>query len=415
MRKRFKYVILVAMVTIGSCMVTSCSDSDEPDGIIDAPREWIDLNSSQEEYLHNSVLFSVDLWHALNAMQEYEKENIIFSPLSTQISLSLLANGASGEKLKALTDILLPDCENPSIEKLNDLNSLMIEKLSQVDKNAKFKMANSVWFVNGPDLSNEYISSVSRYYDSWLFRFDRGTETSRNAINKWVEDVTEGTMKEFLDGAPTQDVVFLSAMLFKHGWKKKFEKSDTKLEDFYCESGEVVKVPMMYKEDEAATIYTHEKSLRAVVPFGNGAFTLHLIKPDEGCNVNEALEAITKATDIYSRKLKLKLPRFSIGSDIDFINVLYSMGLEDILRDSDYSAMTSTPLEIMSFRQKSQMEVDEEGAVYKVVTSPSSPGEITAYEPPAAIVEFYLDHPFAFEIHEESTGAIIAMGKICNL
>ena len=394
--------------------MASCSDSDEPDGITDAPREWIELNSSQQEYLHNSVLFSVDLWHALNATQEYEKENFIFSPLSTQISLSLLANGASGEKLKAFTDILLPDCENPSIEKLNDLNRLMIEKLSQVDKNAKFKMANSIWFVNGPDLSNEYVSSVSRYYDSWLFRFDRGTEASRNAINKWVEDATEGTMKEFLDGAPTQDVLLLSAMLFKHGWTKKFEKSDTKLEDFYCESGEVVKVPMMCKVDELAEIRTHEKSMRAIVPFGNKAFTLHLIKPDEGYSVDEALEEFTKG-EHYTRTLKLKMPRFSLESDIDFIHILYSMGLKDILRDSDYSAMTSTPFEIMSFRQKSQIEVDEEGAVYKVVTSPSSPGEVTSPGPPPAIVEFYLDHPFAFEIHESSTGAIIVMGKVCNL
>ena len=414
MKKQFRHVMLLSVAAIGSLMLASCSDSDAPalDGITDAPLERINLDIEQMEYVGNSASFSVKLWHAINAMPEYEKSNFIISPLSLQINLALLANGASDETLKTLTDVILPDCTNPSLAKLNELNSLLIEKLPQTDRNAKYKMANSVWHCI--DMYDDYISRVNRYYNASVFEFDGATNEAKKAINEWLAAATDGGINEYLQNPPKEQVLFLSALQFKHGWTKKFEKSDTKLEDFYCESGEVVKVPMMCKVDELAEIRTHEKSMRAIVPFGNKAFTLHLIKPDEGYSVDEALEEFTKG-EYYTRTLKLKMPRFSLETEIDFLDILCSMGLENAFKGTpDYSAMTSTDFEIRDFRQKSKLEVDEDGAVYKVVTSSGGVGD-TALGPPPPIVEFYLDHPFAFEIHESSTGVIIAMGKVCNL
>ena len=61
-------------------------------------------------------------------------------------------------------------------------------------------------------------------------------------------------------------------------------------------------------------------------------------------------------------------------------------------------------------------ELDEKGVAYKAVSSSSGkPGDITAPGPPPEVIDFFLDHPFAFEIYEMSTGTKIAMGKICEL
>lgn len=414
MRKRFRHVTFLSVATIAAMLAVSCSDSDNPGAIEDAPREWITLNSEQSDYINYSCSFSENLWHAINATPEFSEQNFIVSPLSLQINLALLANGASGETLKTFTDVMLPDCPNPSLETLNELHSILIEKLPKTDRSAKYKMSNSVWFIKHLDLTDEYISSVKRYYDSSVFEFEGATNDAKNAINEWFATATDGGIRELLQSPPKEDVLFLSALLFKHVWMHKFEKSDTKLENFYCESGDVVKVPMMYKFDSRARIFTHQKSLRAAVPFGNGAFELHLIKPDEGCSVEEAMESL-RLGEIYNRDIKLKLPRFSLETNIDFLDILCAMGLENALKGlPDYSAMTSANFDIRKFHQKSRIDVDEEGAIYKAVTSSGGSGDI-APGPPPAVVEFYLDHPFAFEIRELSTGVVIAMGKICNL
>lgn len=403
--------MLLSFAAIGSLMLASCSDSDDGGMIDDDSRVWIDLDSEQSEYVGFSNYFSENLWRAVNAAPEYTDKNFIISPLSLQINLALLANGASDETLKTLTDVLLPDCPNPSLAKLNEINSLLIEKLPQVDRKAQYKMANSVWHCI--DIYDDYISKVNRYYDASFFKFDGATNDAKKAINEWVAAATDGGIKEYLQRPPKGQVLFLSALQFKHVWMHKFEKSDTKLENFYCESGAVVKVPMMYKFDSRARVFTHQKSLRAAVPFGNGAFELHLIKPDEGCSVEEAIEDL-RYGEPYDRDIKLKLPRFTLETDIDFLDILCSMGLEKAFKSTpDYSSLTSTDFEIRDFRQNSKIEIDEDGAVFKVVTS--SGGGITAPGSPPPIVEFYLDHPFAFEIRELSTGIVIAAGKICNL
>lgn len=416
MRKTIKYVALLGSLFLGGILLPSCSDSEEPGGITAAPKNPIVLDSEQKDYVKASRIFSENLWHAMNAHPDYKDENFIFSPLALHVNLSMAANGASGQTRKLFTDVLLPGITDPSLDKLNELYRTLIEKIPQTDVKAQYKLSNSAWYNNDLNLKEDYAKILSDYYGTPVFAYTKESEEAKNAVNEWFAEATGGEMKDYLQYAPRKDFFLLGSLQFKHAWTRKFDKSKTKQENFYCQSGKVVKVPMMYKSESDAIVRTQTKSLRAILWFGNGAFVLHLIKPDEGCTVDEAIEDLSLG-EPYNRTVNLKLPKFSLESNIEFIDLLRSIGLEEAFNGKgDYSAITDSEFSMWGMQQKSMFEIDEEGVEHKTVSSSSGkPGDITAPGPPPEVVDFFLDHPFAFEIYEVSSGAKIAMGKICEL
>lgn len=416
MKKILKQLMLVSAAAFCVLTFPSCSDSDDPGGIAKAPLEPVTLDSEQTDYVKASRIFSENLWHAMNAHPDYKDENFIFSPLALHVNLSMAANGASGQTRKLFTDVLLPGITDPSLDKLNELYRTLIEKIPQTDVKAQYKLSNSAWYNTDMDLKEEYVKTLNNYYSTPAFAYTKESEQAKNAVNEWFAEVTGGEMKDYLQYAPREDFFFLGSMQFKHAWTWKFDKSKTKQENFYCQSGKVVKVPMMQCSRSGARVFAHKKSLRAILDFGNGAFVLHLIKPDEGCTVDEAVEDLSLG-ESYNRRVNLKLPKFSLESNIEFIDLLRSIGLEEAFYDKgDYSAITDNEFSSWGLRQKSKFEINEDGVVQKTVSSSSGQlGDITAPGPPPEVVDFFLDHPFAFEIYEWTSGAKIAMGKICEL
>lgn len=418
MRKTIKYVALLGALLLGGILLPSCSDSGEPDGDDYAPRQWITLDDEQGAYVKASRIFSENLWHAMNADPEYKDKNFIFSPLALHLNLSMAANGASGETRKMFTDVLLPGISNPSLDRLNQLYQTLIAKIPQTDVKAQYQLSTSMWYGNDLKLKEDYVNTLKDYYSTQAFAYTKKSEQAKNAVNEWFAEATGGEMKDFLQYAPIEDFFFLGSMRFKHGWARKFDKSKTKQENFYCQSGKVVKVPMMYKSESDAMVRTQAKSLRAILWFGNGSFALHLIKPDEGCTVDEAVEDMTLG-ESYNRTVNIKLPKFSIESNIEFLDILASMGLEGAVNgDGDYSQITEGDFSMWDLQQRSMFEIDEEGTAFKTSSSSTGGGMIDAAPapgPPPAVVDFFLDHPFAFEIYEASSGTKIAMGKICEL
>lgn len=393
-------------------MLSGCSSSDEP-GIADekAPLVRISLDAGQENYVSASNQFAKNLYKTLDKASDVSGKNYVFSPLSLHLNLSLLANGASGEILEEITDVLLPGLSGvPSLDMLNDLNRTLIARLPETDTKAKFSLANSIWLDNGLNVRDDFKQRMEKYYGASFFKFDLGTEQARKDINQWCSNATAGMIEEFFQSPPTQELILLNALFFQHIWSSPFNPSDTRDMDFYCESGKTVKTPTMCQEYTGA-VYMDEKGTRAVLKYGNGAFEMHLVKPDAGSTVSDAMTG--DWGEEYVRKIRLRMPKFEFESDISFKNILCEMGMKTALASqADYLNFSKQEMQIDEIRQKTKIKVDEKGTKLASVTHS---GMNAAAGPPPEVIDFYLDHPFGFIIRETSTGAVIAMGKICEL
>lgn len=400
-------LMLVCIAAMNVPVLTGCS-SDEPNQPAKAPLVEIELEAEQLPYIESSNQFAVNLWNEINA--EADRKNFVASPLSLQMCLSLLANGASGETYQELSAVLLPEFDGTaSLDRLNQVNSMLLEKLPKTDSKAKIKLANSIWMAHKFTPNKSFEDCVNRCYGASIFNFTPGSESDRKAINDWCSNATSGMIAEMFKSAPYEDIMLINVLSFKHDWTRQFDKAKTRKEYFYSQSGASKKVDMM-KDAYKGDVYVTDEAWMVRRPYGNGAFVMELYKPLDGYTVAEAVSAGVGVS--YDRNISLGLPKVNLESEIDFKKVLKNMGLSHALDEmADYSGLSDKKLMIEKIFQKSKIEIDENGTKVVSVTTISG---ATSTAPPKD-VDFNLNHPFGFVIRETSTNVIVAMGKISEL
>lgn len=116
----------------------------------------------------------------------------------------------------------------------------------------------------------------------------------------------------------------------------------------------------------------------------------------------------------YERECNIRLPKFNIETRFDLIPYLRYMGVNDAFDDSkaDFSLMTSKEIFIGIVNQVTNIMVDEKGTEAAAVTIV---GGFDAAAPGVKTIDFFVDRPFAFIIDEQSTGAILFMGRVNRL
>lgn len=404
-----KYAVLVSSFMSGMLFFTACSDSDEPETKND---QRITLTESHKEMMERSYLFSINLFKTISSAKEFKDQSFIISPLAMQMNLSMLANGASGRTRQEILNLLQPGHgEETTVETLNELNRILIDEIPASNPDAKFALASSIWLSDGIEPSEAFREQLETYYHSALFSFDKQTEAGKTTINDWCSNATAGMIKNYFPVSPEDELYLLSALYLQSYWSLPFAESNTKNEDFNCENGNVVKVPMMYQEFNGP-VYEDQSGIRVILNFGTG-YSMQLIKPKKGYSIEEAFSNIKEAT-VSGRNIRLKLPRFSLETNAEFQDILSQMGAKNAFgTDSEYSFLSSSEsISINHIRQYTKIEVNEKG---KGAYSSSVSSESRSAGPPPETMEFYLDHPFGFLIMENSTCAVIAMGCINNL
>ena len=132
-----------------------------------------------------------------------------------------------------------------------------------------------------------------------------------------------------------------------------------------------------------------------------------LIADFDGASWQVIMEHRTQA------EVTLSMPRFKIENElVGLEHVLAAMGMPlSFSSDSDFSAMSDMKAYFSQVIQKSYVSVDEKGTEASAVTTikgEMDPGPM----PNPTKVTMVLDRPFFFAITEQSTGAILFMGKV---
>ncbi|MCL1868401.1 MAG: serpin family protein, partial [Paludibacter sp.] len=155
------------------------------------------------------------------------------------------------------------------------------------------------------------------------------------------------------------------------------------------------------------------------IPYGNGAFTMNFVLPKSDKTFTEMLTALN-APNYWNNCLNSRylmpsfdvyIPKFKVRYDTDnkLIPILTELGM-GIAFDryaANFSGISNIPTFIGLIKQKTYIDVNEQGteaAAFTVV------GNVNTSLPPM----FMANRPFLFVIQEESTGAVLFMGKINN-
>ena len=405
-----KYLLHSLLCLLAFSCFTACG-KDNPEDIDDGPDkafEPIELTKAEQEINTASNDFGFEVYHKL-----YTGSQMMISPLSLSLALSMAAYGAEGQTAKEMCATL--GFSNFTTEQVSTYYRKMVGALLEADPKTTFEVANSIWADPRIHIKKGFIDGAQKYYSSEVYSADFGTQETVNAVNKWCSDKTHGKINSILDRPdPTMVMALINALYFYGKWAFEFE--DAKKEDFLAVNGSKVKADMMHSRDDLQ--YSEFDGYRmASLPYGNGAFTMDVILPDSGKKFSNAamgLDAgILQMLDRNSSTcdVDLKLPKFTFEYMADMTKVLSGMGMSTAFLDSaDFSGMAEECLKISQVKQKTFIDVNEKGTEAAAVTFI---GFVTtaAMPPQKKSVEFHADSPFIFLIRERSTGAVLFIGQ----
>ena len=399
---------------------SSCEKNDNEEVENPKERTTIALTRSQTMLVGSGNALATNLMKLITSDNE---GSFIFSPLSVGYALAMVNNGAKGETEKQIRDVI--GFGDNSASDVNEFYKYLTQSLLGVDNTVKMNIANAQVFNtsigDGAKYKKSYKSALTHYYDALFEGYDfiKDNGKALSAINSWASKQTEGMINPLLDELdPYSATLLMNAIYFKGSWADKFDSSFTRKEDFTKGDGAKTKVDMMNQTSNVS--YYFDKNCSAISKtYGNGAFKMTFILPDEGITTAElakgldrtALERIIKRKG--SEEVIIKIPKFETSFTIELNDMLKSLGMVDAFNPTkaDFSSMSShLSLYISRVLQKARIKVEEKGTEAAAVTVIDM--KLTSAIPsPGEPLTFYATRPFLYTISEVSTGAILFMGQ----
>lgn len=344
------------------------------------------------------------------------EQNVFISPLSINYALNMLANGAVGETQKQIIETLR--AKGYSIDQINAYSKELSEALGSVDPSTSFILANSIWHAPDFSIKDRFIQTNQQYYNAEVNDIDFSSPSDAiSTINKWYAEKTKNKITNVLTNlSPETILILINTLYFKSGWAEyyKFNKIATAVNDFYAENGEVQKVNMMNQTNYFPYASNDYASFLSI-PFGNKAYSMLFAIPNENKTIDDLIKNLDATTWIVPKTdvhIRLFLPRFKVESLYQLEQaILPSMGMTlPFSATADYSGIADSRHNINSILHKTFVEVNEDGAeaaATTIIQDVSSDGD-TPPEP----MNIHINQPFVFAIYENSTSAILFMGKI---
>jgi serpin B len=376
----------------------------------------IELSSIEMRLADEGQVFGMEFFAAVLADNKKE-DNIVVSPLSLNMALAMVWNGANNETRQAIQEAMgMGDYPE---EEVNAWFKKLKEALLKTDPTSKLALANSIWAKKGFPFRESFYDINRKWYDAKVSELDFSDPQSVDIINRWCSDNTDGLIKEMIREIPADVVMYLmNALYFKGEWSEGFgfPKKSTADADFRMENGQTIRVKMMNQTSQQP-YYSDEYLALTSLPYSNGAFRMIFVLPNDNVSFDEMTERLQ--TPAYAaclnggitRDVNLYVPRFKTECEINLNKPLTDLGM-GIAFDpylADFGGMSDIPLYISEVKQKTFIEVNEEGTEAAAVTNISM--EYTSAGPPQPVT-FRADRPFMFLIQEQSSGVILFIGKI---
>jgi serpin B len=305
-----------------------------------------------------------------------------------------------------------------------DINSgyrSLIALLTSLDPSVTMRIANSIWYRQTFRVNQSFLDDLRTYFDADAEGLNfSDVNGSLATINGWVNQKTNGKIPTILDNITSDNVMFLiNALYFDGSWREQFDAAKTTDDVFTTAPGVTQRMRLMHREGDMS--YTETPTYQAVdLPYGNTAFTMTVLLPKAGVNVETVAEGLTNATwslltaSFATAEVDLALPKFQMSFQRVLNDDLSALGMGEafIAGHADFTRMSPDGLGLyISFvTQKTFVDVDERGTKAAAATTVG----VSVTSMPAYRV-MRIDRPFVFVIRERLSGTVLFMGKVVRI
>lgn len=414
--KTFKSLICILLCVL--CLSLCCCGAKNQSLTADYTRSnavpvynfFADESQTPESYQEFTAAY-MDFAASLLKNSESD-ENVVLSPLSLYTVLSVTANGASGKTQREIEKALGQDL---NISEINTFIHYLNERVKALNSEEGFvNSANSLWIRDDYSVKAQFLQNVVNYYDSEVFR----TELKAEEINSWIENKTDGEIKDMLSELDKDTaLVLVNALLFDDEWVTPYEEGNIYNGSFKGTKGEET-----VKFMESNEMFIESKDAKGMIKsYKNTPCKFVAILPDEKISVDEyaaslsgaKLETILSSATGVNRCIA-HLPQFELRNKLSLSETAKAMGMELMFTDeANFDALTmSEGLKVSDIMQESFIKVSETGTKAgssTTVTLKDSDSETQDFE------ELKFDRPFVFMIVENESNLPLFIGTVKSM
>lgn len=414
--KKSKFYAMALLMPAALISTTSCTENDGP--YSESSQVTCPVDPTTTNIINTAKKHSFSLFSEVDATEK-PNENICISPLSVTELLTMISNGANGETLNQIDNIL--GTSNSDRVRVNEALKSLNNWFTYCDSQTTVHTAFSQWINKGFEVKLDYITNNAKWLRAETYEQPLSTIATKDDINKWCSYNTNGCIKEFLKVPLSSDckMALFNALYFKGMWKYKFDKSNTSEKEFTNLDGSKPMVQMMHQSTTLPT-YTGEKIDMVEFPYGKDIYCMDIILPHEDQSLEECMKDVNMTT--FSKWLDesrdiavdVSMPRMELRYGVKLNEPLMAMGMTDAFSptSADFSGISDNPLFISIIKQETYIKIDEEGTEAAAVTGTI---KFESSTPTSNLFSFNINRPFAYIIRDKSTGMILFIGRVVKL
>lgn len=358
--------------------------------------------------------FAVRLFKECNP----SKQNTLISPVSVMYALAMTANGADGETLSQMEDVLGMHTEN-----LNQYLYGYKNSLSQ-GEGYKLNLANSIWFDDSAEFNanQDFLQINANYYGADIYAADFSKKSTLNDMNNWVNKKTDGIIPSFVERIEEDDVMFLiNTLMFHAYWSTEYTDSNIKAGTFTCEDGKEQNVKFMHSRE---SVYLEDEMTVGFVKSYELGYRFVAFLPKEGTTISEYVDLLTaqKVSSLLSNTqratVNATIPKFECEYDITLNETLKQMGMtlafdEDRANLNKIGSAYGARLYIGEVAHKTFISVDERGTKAGAATKVKIKKKALVIGEEIKTVN--LDRPFVYMIVDSTNNVPLFIGTVMNV
>ena len=366
--------------------------------------------------------------------------NVCFSPVSVQLALSMVQNGAANNTLAQMRKLL--GTSDFTEKEVNEYNSSLSKKISyrpEIDYDQleyydnkddffnaynvaypQCELANGVWTRQDVILLDSFVSLIKEFYDAGFGNVDFTSLEGIQVINDWVNQKTHGLIKKIYDEPQSEDlaVVLANALYFKGYWTEEFDKNETKPDSFHLGNGTAVMTDMMLTRGYFNTNLS-DKFRTITLPYGESDFSMTIFLPTSGTGLPDlTADDWREGVKVKNRYTphNVRMPKFVIDGNYDLVPLLKNLGMTDAFDQdlADFCRMRDLPMFINRVFQLSKIAVDEVGTEAAAVTvfdleDSAAPDDFEDFK------DFNVNRPFYFTIEHRKLETVLFAGRVTDV
>lgn len=369
----------------------------------------------------SQLKLTADLLKAADA-ENTQHDNLMISPTSIGLALSMTANGAKGNTLAEMEQVL---GNGLSVTDLNQYYAGMVGGLNNT-ANTSLSVADSVWIRDNENMISvpeTFLQTAADYYGAAAFRaaFDTSTE---NDINNWVDFNTHHMIKSILnpgDLTPDSLMVLINTLAFEGEWATPYMDYQVHDKPFTAFNGDTHDVPMMYSEEH--TYLSTEKAAGFLKYYKDYGYAFAAVLPNEDIGIADYVANLdeTELTNLMENQehctVDAVMPKFDFDYKITLNEALKSLGMEQAFTDeADFTGLNEIAemqTHIGKVLHKTHITVNEKGTRAAAVTAVMM--ESGAMMDPPEPKKVTLDRPFLFMIYDLNSNLPVFIGTVNDI